>query len=372
MNLFPYDSKIDFMRLRYIAAAVSLALLLAAIAAIAFRGLNFAQDFTGGALVEVEFERPVELGEVRRVLEAAGIEGATVQNFGTEQSVVVRLRAGQDGGGAGSQSEPPAAPAAQSEEQTAATAADDAAAANAQSSVAPAPDTGPAARAASAEGDATLGAGHLAGERVMAALAAIAGNKATLKRSDYVGPQVGAELAENGIVAVLFVAIGFLIYISARFEWKFALAAILATAHDVIVVVGFFALTQIDFDLVVLAGVLSVMGYSINDTIVVFDRVRENFRSVHKASPSEILNRSVNQTLSRTIITSFVALLTVIALYLYGGGSLEGMALSQIIGIVIGTLSSIFFACPLLLWLGVSKRDLMPKARDTSELDRRP
>jgi preprotein translocase subunit SecF len=230
----------------------------------------------------------------------------------------------------------------------------------------------PAPAATQPAADADSGAGHLAGEKVMAALATIEGNKATLKRSDYVGPQVGAELAENGIVAVLFVTIGFLIYISARFEWKFALAAILATAHDVVVVVGFFALTQMDFDLVVLAGVLSVMGYSINDTIVVFDRVRENFRAVHKATPAEILNRSVNQTLSRTIITSFVALLTVLALYFYGGTSLQGMALSQILGIVIGTLSSIFFACPLLLWLGVSKRDLLPRARDTSELERRP
>jgi preprotein translocase subunit SecF len=365
MNLFPYDSKIDFMRLRYIAAAVSIALLLAAIGAIAFKGLNFAQDFTGGALVEVEFEKPVELAAVRNALEDAGIEGATVQNFGTETSVVVRLRADAQAGGAGSQGEPqgaatPAAADAATVVETPATAP------------AAAPAAATASAPAQASADADAGAGHLAGEKVMAALAAIEGNKATLKRSDYVGPQVGAELAENGIVAVLFVAIGFLIYISARFEWKFALAAILATAHDVVVVVGFFALTQIDFDLVVLAGVLSVMGYSINDTIVVFDRVRENFRAVHKATPSEILNRSVNQTLSRTIITSFVALLTVLALYFYGGTSLQGMALSQILGIVIGTLSSIFFACPLLLWLGVSKRDLMPKARDMSELERRP
>jgi preprotein translocase subunit SecF len=370
MNLFPYDSKIDFMRLRFIAAAISIALLLVAIGAIAFKGLNFAQDFTGGALVEVEFEKPVELSAVRRALEAAGIEGATVQNFGTETSVVVRLRAEDQAGGAGSQGEPQAAasPAATTDVAAAATPAapaDAQPAATAPVAAAPAPP-------AAAQADADAGAGHLAGDKVMAALTAIEGNKATLKRSDYVGPQVGAELAENGIVAVLFVAIGFLIYISARFEWKFALAAILATAHDVVVVVGFFALTQIDFDLVVLAGVLSVMGYSINDTIVVFDRVRENFRAVHKATPSEILNRSVNQTLSRTIITSFVALLTVVALYIYGGTSLQGMALSQILGIVIGTLSSIFFACPLLLWLGVSKRDLMPKARDTSELERRP
>ncbi len=369
MNLFPYNSKIDFMRLRYIAAGISIALVLVAIAAIALKGLNFAQDFTGGALVEVEFDKPVELAVVRNALDAAGIEGATVQNFGTETAVVVRLRAAEQGGGAGAQSEPPAGTAPAAELPAAA----DAVAPPADASAAASPTaSGPGSVDAQTAVDEDTSAGHLAGEKVMAALAAIDGYKATLKRSDYVGPQVGAELAENGMVAVLFVAIGFLIYISARFEWKFALAAILATVHDVIVVVGFFAITQLDFDLVVLAGVLSVMGYSINDTIVVFDRVRENFRSVHKAAPIEILNRSINQTLSRTVITSFVALLTVLALYLYGGTSLQGMALSQIIGIIIGTLSSIFFACPLLLWLGVSKRDLLPKARDMSELERRP
>jgi preprotein translocase subunit SecF len=197
-------------------------------------------------------------------------------------------------------------------------------------------------------------------------------NPAVVKRSDFVGPQVGKELAENGIIAVMVVAFGFLIYISARFEWKFALAAIVTTIHDVVLVAGYFALTQKEFDLVVLAGVLSVMGYSINDTIVVFDRVRENFRAMHKLSPVEVLNRSVNQTLSRTILTSLVAFLTVLALYLYGGSSLELMAESQMIGIVIGTLSSIFVACPLLLLLGVDKKDLMPKLRDASELERRP
>ena len=149
--------------------------------------------------------------------------------------------------------------------------------------------------------------------------------------------------------AVMFVVLGFLAYVWIRFELKFAIAAIITTLHDVVLVVGWFALTGHEFDLTVLAGVLSVMGYSINDTIVVFDRVRENFRTLHKLTPIEVLNRSVNQTLSRTIITSFVAFLTVLALYLYGGASLRGMAESQIIGIVIGTLSSIFVACPLLL-----------------------
>ncbi|MGH8028458.1 MAG: protein translocase subunit SecF, partial [Arenimonas sp.] len=195
---------------------------------------------------------------------------------------------------------------------------------------------------------------------------------ATLLRSDFVGPQIGKELAINGAYAAIFVVLGFLGYVWVRFEWKFAVAAIIATLHDTVVVAGFFALTGHEFDLAVLAGILSVMGYSINDTIVVFDRVRENFRNLHKMTPSEVLNRSVNQTLSRTVLTSTVALLTVMSLYIYGGSSLRGMAESQIIGIVVGTLSSIFVACPLLLWLGVSKQDLMPRAKEDPELERRP
>jgi preprotein translocase subunit SecF len=197
-------------------------------------------------------------------------------------------------------------------------------------------------------------------------------NHVRLLRSDTVGPQIGKELALNGLKAAIFVVFGFLAYVWIRFEWRFAVAALVTTLHDVVLVAGWFALTGHEFDLTVLAGLLSVMGYSINDTIVVFDRVRENFRTLHKLSPVEVLNRSINQTLSRTIITSFVALLTVVALYLYGGASLHGMAESQIIGIVIGTLSSIFVACPLLQILGASKHDLMPRLRDDSELARRP
>jgi preprotein translocase subunit SecF len=197
-------------------------------------------------------------------------------------------------------------------------------------------------------------------------------NPGTLRDYYYVGPQVGKELAENGILAVVFVVLGFLAYVWIRFEFKFAVAAIITTLHDVVLVAGWFAFSGHEFDLAVLAGVLSVMGYSINDTIVVFDRVRENFRNLHKMSSYEVMNRSINQTLSRTIITSFVALLTVLALYFFGGDSLRGMAESQILGIVIGTLSSIFVACPLLLMMGVTKQDLMPKARDEAELNARP
>ena len=196
-------------------------------------------------------------------------------------------------------------------------------------------------------------------------------NQAKVTKSDFVGPQVGRDLAINGLYAVLFVIIGLIVYVSARFEFKFAVAAIVATLHDVIVVCGWFAISGHEFDLNVLAGILAVMGFSINDTIVVFDRVRENFRGM-RAPPREVMNLAINQTLSRTVITSFVAFLSMFALYMFGGDSLRGLAESQIIGVVIGTLSSIFIGCPMLLWMNVNKQDLMPKAKDEAALARRP
>lgn len=312
MNIFPYDSRIDFLRLRGIAVAISIVLILASIALLSVRGLNFALDFTGGTVAELKFAKPADLDGIREKLEAAGYPGAVVQSFGSETDVIVRLqpREGQ---------------------------------VNAE-------QTGGAILSTVASPD----------------------NPGTVVRSDFVGPQVGKELATNGILAVVFVMLGFVVYISMRFEWKFAVAAILTTMFDVIVTTGLFALNQREFDLTVMAGVLSVMGYSINDTIVVFDRVRENFRGLYKLNTLEILNRSVNQTLSRTVITSVAAFLTVLALYLYGGDSLKGMAESQMFGIVLGTLSSIFVACPLLYMLGTNKEDLIPKQRDDAELARRP
>lgn len=312
MEIFKPNLNFDFMGIRRPVIAVSVVLLLIAIGALATRGLNYALDFTGGTVLELRFEQDADIARVRQTLDAAGHEGATVQSFGTARDVVIRLRpedAGQD-----------------------------------------ASETGAA---------------------VLKALTD-AGMQAALSRGDFVGPQIGKELAENGVIAVVIVILGLLVYVGARFQTKFAIAAIVATFHDVILTVGWFALTHHEFDLNVLAGVMSVVGYSINDKIVVFDRVRENFRAATKLTPIEILNRSINQTLSRTTITSFVAFLTALALYLFGGSALQGMSESLLIGIVIGTLSSIFTACPILLWLGTTKQDLMPKARDLSELERRP
>ncbi len=316
LHLVPNDTNINFMRLRWVSLAIALILALVAVGAMAFKGFNYALDFTGGTAIELRFQTPPDVDQVRERLDAAGYQGAQVQTFGTGRDLLVRLqpRDGQK----------------------------DAEAAN-----------------------------RTAQEVVK--LTSLPGNPATKLRSEQVSPQVGKELAMNGLYALIFVVVGFLIYIAFRFEWKFAVAAIFTTLHDVLICAGFFALTGREFDLTVLAGLLSVMGFSINDTIVVFDRVRENFRSL-RLEPVELLNRSVNQTLSRTIITSFVAFLTVLALYLYGGGSLEGMAISQMIGIVIGTISSIFIACPLLTmgFLKVTKQDLMPKAKDEAALARRP
>jgi preprotein translocase subunit SecF len=314
-NVFPYDSNIDFMRLRWISLSVAFLLMVVALGAMATRGFNFALDFTGGIGVELRYAKEPNVDKVREQLDAANFHGAQVQNFGAGNDLLVRLQAeGRQAGGADQ---------------------------------------------AASIGDA------------VAKAASLEGNPAEKRSSSVISAQVGKDLALKGLYAVLFVIIGFLGYISLRFEKKFAMAAIITTLHDVLICAGWFALSGHEFDLNVLAGILSVMGFSINDTIVVFDRVRENFRGM-RADPVAVLNKSVNQTLSRTVITSFVAMLTVLALYLYGGGSLRGMAESQMLGIAVGTLYSIFVACPLLMWLGVSKQDLMPKAKDVEALARRP
>ena len=312
-TVFPYDSNIHFMRLRRISLGIAALIMFIAIGSIAFKGFNFALDFTGGTATELKFEKPADVDVVRKRLTAGGLEGAQVQSFGSSRDLLIRLQTKQGASGKA---------AAQTAEDV--------------------------VRAVSTPD-----------------------NPATVTKSDFVGPQVGKELALNGLYALLFVLLGFLIYISFRFELKFAIAAIITTLHDVILVCGWFAISGHEFNLTVLAGVLAVMGFSINDTIVVFDRVRENFRGM-RVEPSEVMNRSVNQTLSRTVIVSFVAFLSMLALYLFGGASLRGLAEAQIIGVLIGTLSSIFVACPLLLMMNVTKQDLMPKAKDEAALARRP
>jgi len=316
LHLIPNDTRIDFMRIRWVSITIAALLFVVSVGLIAVKGFNYALDFTGGTVIETRFATPANVDDVRGRLEQAGYGSAQVQSFGSGTDLLIRLQP--------------------------------------------------------RDGQSTTDANNRTAQEVLAAVST-PDNAATVMRTEFVGPQVGKELALNGIYAALFVVVGFLIYIGFRFELKFAAVATLTTMFDVLVVAAFFAATGREFDLTVLAGLLSVMGFSINDTIVVFDRVRENFRSL-RVDPLEVMNRSINQTLSRTIITSLVFFLSVLALYLYGGGSLEGLALTQMIGAVIGTLSSIFIACPLLTigFLKVTKQDLLPKAKDDPALARRP
>jgi len=319
LTLIPSNTQFDFMRLRQTWLALAVISLVGALAVMGIKGFNFALDFTGGTAVNVRFETPTDVDGVRERLAAAGIENAQVQTFGSGADLLIRVRSEEgeeDNGGI--------------------------------------------------DANATLA------QEVLAA-ASTPDNPGQIMSTEAIGSQVSGDLRKNAYLAALFVLIGFVIYIGFRFELKFAIVASATTLFDVLVVAGLFALTGREFDLTVLAGLLSVMGFSINDTIVVFDRVRENFRS-QRAGPLDIFNMSINQTLSRTIITSLVFFLSVLALFLYGGGSLEGLALTQMLGAVVGTLSSIFIACPMLTYgfLKVTKQDLLPRARDNSELARRP
>jgi len=325
MEFFNPNSNVNFMGIRRYTVSISVILMLVSIVSLATRGLNFGLDFTGGSEVEVAFAQPTEQRDVVVALEKAGFEGAMVQRFDTK-NFSIRLRPSEGGESAKQQA---------------------------------ADESGVDAR------------NNAITARVQKALDG-SGHPAKLKPSVFVGPQVGKELATNGIVAVIVVLSGIMIYIAIRFEWRFAAATVLTEIHDVIITLGFFSVTGIEFDLTVLAAVLAVDGYSVNDTIVVFDRVRELFRSARKDGPLEILNRAVNNTLSRTIMTSLATMLTVVSLYFFGGPTLHGFSLALIVGIIIGTLSSIFFACPMLHIFGVSKQDLMPKVRDEAELARRP
>lgn len=313
MELFKSNSNVDFLGWRKVSVAISIVLMLVSIGLIMTRGLNYALDFTGGVLVEVKYEQPAEVDKVRAALEAGGFENAQVQSLGGTRDVSIRLQ----------------------------------------------PQAG--------QKDADK-----VGRDVLDALKKQREDVSLARHPDLVGPQVGAELKSDGFVAAIFVMLGIAIYIGIRFEKRFALAAIVSEIHDTILTLGFFALTQLDFDLTVLAALLAVIGYSINDKVVVFDRVRELFRLTRKAEPYTVLNRAINQTLSRTIMTSLTTSLSMFALYFFGGPAVHGFGLTMLVGIVIGTLSSIFFANPILYWLGVSKTDLMPVTKENPELARRP
>jgi preprotein translocase subunit SecF len=303
-----YNTNIDFLRWRKLAMGWSVAVLLIALGSLLVRGMNLGLDFTGGTVIEVQYPEPMEIPKVRETLARAGFGDAQTQHFGTSRDVLIRI--------------PPR------EQRNAAT---------------------------------------LSNDVLHALQAAEGGAAATLARAEFVGPQVGQELVEQGGLAALGALLGILVYVMFRFEWRLAVGTIAATIHDVIFTVGWFSLFQIEFDLTVLAAVLAVIGYSVNDTVVVLDRIRENFRKRRKGSAREIMNLSINETLARTIMTSLATLLSVVVLYFLGGSVMRGFSIALIVGIVVGTYSSIYIASATALYLGLSREDLLARAKETAD-----
>jgi len=335
MHIIPDNTRIDFLRLRYIAYGFSIVLLVVALGSLFVRGLNFGIDFTGGTLIEVGFADPVDVGSVRSSLEGGGVKGAQVQYFGTARDILVRL-----------QVEEGKSSAAQGDEVMAAL-------------------RKPFNEALSS--DSPPG-----GEQTCVRQGGTSPCQVQMRRVEFVGPQVGQELVEKGGLAMLYAIIGILIYVGLRFQWRLATGAVAALVHDALVTVGVFSVFGIEFSLTELAAILAVIGYSLNDTIVIFDRVRENFRRMRKGSAVEIMNASINQTLPRTILTSGTTLVVVIALYVWGGSVIHGFALALLVGIGIGTYSSVYVAGALALLLGISREDLVVTKKEQAEIDNRP
>ncbi len=320
MEIFNHNSNIPFLGMRKYSIAIALFLMIASIVLLVVKPLNYGLDFTGGVSLVVDYDQPAQIADVRAALTKGGFEHAVVQSLGGTREVSIRLQTKDD----------------------------------------------PAAMQA----DGKFNLDRIATDVIKQLQ--VARHDAKLKSRDFVTPEVGEELRSDGTVAAVFVILGIMAYLWIRFERRFAIAAVATEIHDVLVTLGILALVQREFDMTVLASVLAVIGYSINDKVVVFDRIRELFRLARKAEPEEILNRSINNTLSRTIITSLFTGITMGALYFFGGPAVHGFAITMLIGIVVGTLSSIFVASPILLWLGVSKKDLMPVTKENPELARRP
>lgn len=308
------DKTIDFMRWSKMAFILSLLMIGAAFATLSTKWLNWGLDFTGGTLIEVGFDQPANLEEIREALDAQGFGDATVQNFGSTRDVMVRLRPRDDM------------------------------------------------------------SGEMLGNQILTAIETGTGEDVEMRRIEFVGPNVGDELTEAGGLAILVSLICILIYVSIRFEWRLAAGAVLALAHDVIITLGVFSLLEVEVDLTIVAALLTVVGYSLNDTIVVFDRIRENFRKMRKGEPAEVINSSITQTLSRTLITSGTTMFVVISLFTLGGAMIHGFALALLLGITVGTYSSIYVASALSLKLGIQKEHLMPPQIDKEgeELDELP
>ncbi len=313
MQLLKLSDTVNFMRLRIPAMVLSTVLILGSFVSLGVNSLNWGLDFTGGTLIEVGYEDAANLEGIRAQLNEANFEDAIVQNFGSSQDVLIRI----------------------------------------------APRDGVKA--------VTIG------EQVLAALRAD-GTEVDMRRIEFVGPNVGEELTEQGGLAMLVALLCILVYVAMRFEWRFALGSVSALAHDVILTLGLFSVLQIAFALTVLAAVLAVIGYSLNDTIVVCDRIRENFRKIRKGEPVEIINISLTQTLNRTIITSLTTVLVLVALFYKGGALIHGFATALLFGVVVGTYSSVYIASSVALALGISKEDLMPPQveKEGADLDPMP
>jgi preprotein translocase subunit SecF len=302
----------NFLSQRRKAMVFSSVLMVTCLLSLAIQGLNLGLDFTGGTIVEVSYKEAADLADVRSALAKGGFENVMAQQFGTPRDVLLRI-----------------------------------------------PPVGEV-------NDAQLS------QHVLKALNAGVPDQVELRRVEFVGPQVGKELADQSGLSVLFSLIGILIYVALRFEWRFSVGAVIATIHDSIIVVGAFSLFRIDFDLTVLAAVLTVIGYSLNDTVVVFDRIRENFRKVRKGTVVSIMDQSVNETMSRTIITAGTVFIVVVTLYFFGGPTLHGFSLALIIGVVFGTYSTIYVASASVIALGVSRADLLKVPKEGVGADSRP
>tara|TARA_R110001592_G_scaffold250146_2_gene512709 strand:- start:41 stop:949 length:909 start_codon:yes stop_codon:yes gene_type:complete len=291
---------------------LSMLLVVISLGSLSTKWLNWGLDFTGGTLIEVGFDKPANLTDVRATLTAANFSDAVVQHFGSSREVMVRL----------------------------------------------APREGVK--------------GEVIGNQILDALTAAHFGDVDMRRIEFVGPNVGAELAENGGVAIIIALVCIMLYVSMRFEWRLAMGSVLALAHDIIITLGVFSLFQIEFDLTVLAALLAVIGYSLNDTIVVFDRIRENFRLIATATPEDIVDTSLTQTLSRTIITSGTTIFVLISLFIVGGALIHGFATALLIGIVVGTYSSIYVASALAIKLGVSREHMIPEVIEKEGADQDP
>ena len=308
MEFFRIKRDIAFMRHAVVFNVISALTFLAAVFFLFSRGLHLSVEFTGGTLLEVAYSQPADLGSVRAVVAKLGFTDVQVQNFGTARDVLIRL---------------------------------------------------PAQKGVSSAQQST---------EVMAALKAQDAS-ATMRRTEFVGPQVGDELMADGLKALAFVVVGIMIYLAVRFEWKYAVAAIIANLHDVIIILGFFAFFQWEFSLPVLAAVLAVLGYSVNESVVIFDRIRENFRRYRKMNTVEIIDNAITSTISRTIITHGSTQMMVLSMLLFGGATLHYFALALTIGILFGIYSSVFVAAAIAMWLGITREDLVKSGVSKKDLD---